>query len=84
MVVVVVASFAIVFAKGIQHTVIDRWDGVHDAFFYECLQRAIDGYPIKSCRRIFLYVSVRQSTFASQKQFQNLLPAFGYAKPVVF
>lgn len=37
MVVMVMSCLAVVFAKGIKHTVISRWDGMYDAFFYKCL-----------------------------------------------
>ena len=67
MVIVVVASLAIVFAQGIQHRVVGGGYMMDDAFFYKSLQGAVNGYPVKSFTGKFFNISMCQRTLTAYK-----------------
>ena len=65
MVIVVVASLAIVFAQGIQHRVVGGGYMMDDAFFYKSLQGAVNGYPVKRRGHFLFYIRIRKSMAGS-------------------
>ena len=58
--IIVVMALLTVFTKRITYRVIGGRNGMNDAFLNECLQGAVNGYPLKFLTCLDFNISVRQ------------------------
>lgn len=82
MVIVVVAGFAMVFAKSITNGIIVGGYGMYQALIYKNLQGAVNGYPVHFVANRFFYSTMVKGTCMVNKKAENFFPAVGHTQVV--